>query len=475
MPDCGVLAQVQGNCYVPNTMNERTFCIQTFGCQMNVNDSGWLARALIRRGFEQVAPSDARIHILNTCSVRDKPEQKVYSALGKVRQVTAGRGDAFAVVAGCVAQQIGRGFFSRFPQVRLVVSGDGLVMAPDAVEKLCNDRSLRLDLTDFSVDYPERAPELQNVAEGAASIGPVAYVNIMQGCDNFCAYCIVPYTRGRQKSRSPAAILAECRALLEHGARELVLLGQNVNAFGQDTHGERTSFPQLLHKVAALEGLRSLRFVTPHPKDFAPDTVAAFAELPVLASHLHLPLQSGSDAILARMGRKYTRGGYLRLVEALYTARPDLAIGTDIIVGFPGETEQDFKDTLSVMRDVPYTTSFSFCYSDRPGAAACTFADKIPRDVAALRLERLQLLQQELSLHHLQSRVGLEIEVMLENLSPRQTGENTRWQGRDPWGNIVHVAVCSDHETERGEDLSGLSVRAQVTMAHKHSLLAEEL
>ncbi len=441
---------------------------------MNVNDSGWLARALVRRGFAEVPPGEARIHILNTCSVRDKPEQKVYSALGRVRQLTEGRDDAFAVVAGCVAQQIGRGFFARFPQVRLVVGGDGLVMAPDALEKLCADQDLRLDLTEFAAAYPERDPELEGAADGTAAVGPIAYVNIMQGCDNFCAYCIVPYTRGRQKSRPAPAVLAECRALLEHGARELVLLGQNVNAFGQDAHGDGTTFPQLLHQVAALDGLRRLRFVTPHPKDFSPDTVAAFADLPVLASHLHLPLQSGSDAVLARMRRKYTRSGYLRLVEALYKARPDLAIGTDIIVGFPGETEEDFKDTISVMRSVPFATSFSFCYSDRPGAAAAAFADKVPRDVAALRLERLQAVQDQLTRAQLESRVGTEIAVMLESPSPRRPDDRPSWQGRDPWGNVVHVILRSPGERQPEANLAGTGVRARVMEARRHSLLAEE-
>jgi tRNA-2-methylthio-N6-dimethylallyladenosine synthase len=235
-------------------MSERTFCIQTFGCQMNVNDSGWLARALTRRGFTEAAPETARVHVLNTCSVRDKPEQKVYSALGRVRQLTMGRpdrSDAFAVVAGCVARQIGAGFFRRFPQVRLVVGGDGLRMAPGAIERLCDEPDLKLDLTDFSTAYPERDPELTGAAHtGTAAVEPVAYATIMQGCDNFCAYCIVPYTRGRQKSRSASAVLDECRALLARGAREIVLLGQNVNAYGEDAYGDGTSFSRLLRLVA---------------------------------------------------------------------------------------------------------------------------------------------------------------------------------------------------------------------------------
>ena len=455
-------------------MSDRTFCIQTFGCQMNVNDSGWLARALTRRGFTEVAPELARVHILNTCSVREKPEQKVYSALGRVRQVSAGKADAFAVVAGCVAQQIGSGFFRRFPQVRLVVGGDGLAMAPGAIDRLCAERDLRMDLTDFSAAYPERDPELDGAAgfDGTAAVGPVAYVNIMQGCNNFCTYCIVPYTRGRQKSRSADAVLDECRALLDQGAKEIVLLGQNVNAYGQDG-GSDTDFPRLLHKVAALPGLWRLRFVTPHPKDFSQDTVRAFAELPVLASNLHLPVQSGSDAVLARMNRKYGRDDYLRLVEALYQARPDLAISTDIIVGFPGETERDFQDTLSVMRAVSYAASFSFCYSDRPGAAACDLPDKIAPDVAALRLERLQAVQQELSQTRMAGLVGRRADVLLESPSPRPAGGSASWQGRDPWGNVVHVTLRNNDN--HAPDRAGTTVAARITTAYKHSLVAEEV
>ncbi len=266
----------------------------------------------------------------------------MYSALGRIRHATRGTPGAFAVVAGCVAQQIGAGFFERFPQVRLVVGSDGIAMAPQAIARLCDDPNLRLDYTLFSESYPERDPALSG-APGETP-GPIAYVNIMQGCDNFCAYCIVPYTRGRQKSRATGAILDECRAALDNGAKEITLLGQNVNAFGLDAHGDPgVSFPGLLRQAAALPGLERLRFVTPHPKDFSPETTALFADLPVLCPRLHLPLQAGSDAVLTRMRRRYDRAGYLRLVEELRRARPDLALSTDIIVGFPGESEADFQ------------------------------------------------------------------------------------------------------------------------------------
>ena len=324
-------------------MAQGTFHIITFGCQMNVNDSFWLARSLQRRGFVESPLEKAEVVILNTCSVRDKPEQKVYAALGRIKYETRRVPGSFAVVAGCVAQQIGAGFFERFPQVRLVVGGDGLAMAPDAIERLHGDPSLRLNLTDFSEIYPERDPALP--AQGEGEIPPVAFVNIMQGCDNFCTYCIVPFTRGRQKSRDAGAILDECRALIDNGAKEITLLGQNVNSYGLDKHASGdTSFARLLRKVSELPGLARLRFVTPHPKDLSPEVIAMFGEVPNLCPRLHLPLQAGSDRVLARMNRKYDMARYMTLVEGLRAARPDIALSTDLIVGFPGETEEQFQE-----------------------------------------------------------------------------------------------------------------------------------
>lgn len=450
-------------------MAQGTFHIITFGCQMNVNDSFWLSRSLQRRGFVESPLEQAEIVILNTCSVRDKPEQKVYAALGRIKYETRRVPNSFAVVAGCVAQQIGAGFFERFPQVRLVVGGDGLAMAPDAIERLHADPALRLNLTDFSEVYPERDPALP--AHGEGDIPPVAYVNIMQGCDNFCTYCIVPFTRGRQKSRSPEAILNECRALIDNGAKEITLLGQNVNSYGLDKHASGdTSFAQLLRRVAELPGLARLRFVTPHPKDLSPDVIAMFAELPNLCPRLHLPLQAGSDRVLARMNRKYDMARYMSLVEALRTARPDIALSTDLIVGFPGETEEQFQETLAAVRAVDFMSSFSFCYSDRPGTAASRHEEKVEPAEKLHRLERLQALQEGLSSKWLKARVGCETEVLLEGVSRKQDGEDAgseSWQGRDPWGDAVNVSLPS------GVGAPGLILPVRIVADKKHSLVGE--
>ena len=447
----------------------RTFHVLTFGCQMNVNDSDWLARALVQRGFEEAPLGQATVTIINTCSVREKPEQKVYSALGRVRHETRRNPQAFAVVAGCVAQQIGQGFFEKFPQVRLVTGGDGLSAAPDAIERLCHEPGLKISLVDFAETYPERNPEL---GHGPAPV--VAYVNIMQGCDNYCAYCIVPYTRGRQKSRSAAAVLDECRALLERGSKEICLLGQNVNSFGQDKVGDGTSFASLLRQVSALPGLARLRFLTPHPKDFSPEVVAAFGELENLCPRLHLPLQAGSDAVLKNMGRKYDSARFMDIVRSLRAARPDMAFSSDIIVGFPGETEDDFLQTCAMLESVGFMSSFSFCYSDRPGTRAALLPDKIAQEVKLERLSRLQARQDALGQAWLKTRQGQDSVVLLEGMNSKadSTGSghtpNEHWQGRDPYGVTVNISLPP------GVGKAGLLLPVHITTAKRHTLLAKQ-
>ncbi|GAB1253579.1 tRNA (N6-isopentenyl adenosine(37)-C2)-methylthiotransferase MiaB [Desulfovibrio falkowii] len=447
-------------------MIEKSYHIITFGCQMNVHDSQWLGRALTARGFVEASLEDAQVVVVNTCSVREKPEQKVMSALGRIRHVTGGNPDVLVGVAGCVAQQLGEGFFNKESQVRLVAGSDGISGAPAAIERLLEEPTLHLSLLDFTSHYVER--EAGPGTSGSSS-GPVAFVNIMQGCDNFCAYCIVPFTRGRQKSRSAAAILDECRAVLERGAREITLLGQNVNAFGQDKRGDGTSFAQLLRQVAGLPGLERLRYVTPHPKDMGPEDVAAFAELPQLCPRLHLPLQAGSDVVLRSMRRRYDSAAFLRLVDDLRAARPDLALSTDLIVAFPGETEEDFQDTLAMMRACNFMSSFSFIYSDRPGARAALFPGKIAPDVAQDRLRRLQALQDDLGARWLAARVENrdKTTLLMEGPSPKP-GESAEpsWQGRDPYGVPVHVPLPA------GADHTGFLVQTVITEAKKHSLLA---
>jgi tRNA-2-methylthio-N6-dimethylallyladenosine synthase len=485
----GVYARFALACGRANLFSEpsldKTFHIVTFGCQMNVGDSDWLARTLVARGWRQVPEEDAWLFVVNTCSVRDKPEQKVYSELGRLLQAHGrGKPGLTAAVGGCVAQQIGRGFFERFPFVRLVFGSDGIAGAPDALDQLAAEPGARLALLDFLAAYPERqhAPLVSSVApafdadQGEPEAGPnhqkgQAFVNIMQGCDNFCAYCIVPYTRGRQKSRRPEAVLAECRERVEQGARELTLLGQNVNSYGLDpsSKGNGVGFAELLRQVAAIPGLARLRFTTSHPKDIDPAVIRAFGELENLCPALHLPLQAGSDAVLARMGRKYDRARYLDIVRELRAARPEIALTTDLIVGFPGETEEDFAQTLEIMERVRFESSFSFCYSDRPGVAAVRMRPKVPEAESKARLNRLQSLQNGITKESLKSLEGREAVVLLEAKSRRQDDGAPFWRGRDEAGRVVNLRLDETRE------LAGLLVRARICEAKNHSLLGEKV
>lgn len=332
------------------------FHITTFGCQMNVHDSDWLVRALESRGWKKADENEAQVFIINTCSVREKPEQKVYSELGRVAAHLKRDENVFAAVGGCVAQQVGRGFFGRFPFVKLVFGSDGIANAPNALERIAEGVDEQVALLDFVSIYEER----ETSQERTVSLPETrqAFVNIMQGCDNFCSYCIVPYTRGRQKSRHPDVVVDECRALVESGVREITLLGQNVNSFGQDKGGVGVSFADLLRRVAEIDGLDRLRFTTSHPKDIAPEVISAFGELENLCPSLHLPMQAGSDAVLKAMRRKYTQARYLSIVDGLKAARPDIVLTTDLIVGFPGETEADFQETLEMVERVGFESSF---------------------------------------------------------------------------------------------------------------------
>lgn len=417
---------------------------------MNVRDSQWLAASLLARGLEQTDLANADFAILNTCSVREKPEQKVATAIRRIQQ-TAGSRISIAVL-GCVAQQLGAKLFDFSPQIRLIAGGDAIGRVPDALVELAKTPGLRQTLLDIAPDWEERGRIDEPILNGSA------YVTIMQGCDNFCSYCIVPFTRGREKSRTAAAILAECRQRLEQGAVSLTLLGQNVNAWQDGS----LSFADLLKLVAALDGLKRLRFITPHPKDMAKETIACLAELPVLAPALHLPLQAGSDRVLAAMRRKYSQSDYLKLAQELKNARPDLALTTDLIVGFPGETEADFEETLEVMQKCGFMASYSFCYSDRPGARAALMPDKITRETKLARLARVQTLQEDLSASWLAGRIGANAEILIE--SPSQRGPASFWMGRDAYGTSVHVAL--------EEARSGMLVPVRITAAKKHCLMA---
>lgn len=445
-------------------MNRIPFHIVTFGCQMNVNDSLWLVTMLEKNGFVQAPPEQARVILINTCAVREKPEQKVRLAIRKAGAATGENPEVLVGVLGCVAQNMGKKLYENEPQVRLLAGGDGLINVPAAIRQLLENPDLHMEFLEFSPDFAERDAPANFAAKSA-------YVNIMSGCDNFCAYCIVPFTRGRQKSRTADAVLTECSQLLKKGAREITLLGQNVNAWGRDRHGSREeTFASLLTRTGALPGLERLRFVAAHPKDMDTRTIELFGQLENLCPRLHLPLQAGSNRILKAMRRGHDRDYYLRLVEALHNARADIALSTDLITGFPGETRDDFEQTLDLMRQCQFVSSYSFCYSDRPGTRASLMPDKIAEDEKLERLAILQALQDELTAKWLQSRRGSRAKILLEKPSPRDSAGPNSWQGRDIYGASVNVSLPSENIANLQPEIAGSVVDVIITEAMRHSL-----
>ena len=408
-------------------MIDNSFHIITFGCQMNVHDSQWLARALEARGFCEAPLEEARVVVVNTCSVREKPEQKVISTLGRIRQVTGNSPRVLVAVTGCVAQQLGEKLFSR--QVRLVAGSDGISGAPQAIERLLDEPALRLSLLDFTSHYVEREPGADTPS------APVGFVNIMQGCDNFCAYCIVPYTRGRQKSRLTPAILDECRHLLDRGAREITLLGQNVNSYGKDL-GENVDFPTLLEMANAIPGDFLLRFMTSHPKDATERLFDVMARCEKVAPVIHLPFQSGNTRVLQAMNRRYTREQYLDKVRALRARIPDVVLTSDVIVGFPGETTEEFEDTLSLVEQVRFDALFTFIYSPRKGTPAAEMPDPISKEEKSASFNRLVEAQNRISLEKHQAYIGTVQRCLVDG-----EGEDPRHNltARTPGGRLVHL------------------------------------
>jgi tRNA-2-methylthio-N6-dimethylallyladenosine synthase len=371
----------------------RKLYIKSFGCQMNVYDSRRMADTLAPHGYiETSAAAAADLIILNTCHIREKAVEKVYSELGRVRRLkeaAAAEGRRLVIaVAGCVAQAEGKEIIRRAPAVDLVFGPQSYHRLPDLLARAERDGEA-VD-TEFPVDDKFdhlAAPSLSAVS----SRGVSAFVTVQEGCDKFCTFCVVPYTRGSESSRSVSKILAEVERLAEAGVREVTLIGQNVNAYhGEEPDGRPWSLAQLLERVAQVGGIDRLRYTTSHPRDMADDLIAAHRDLPKLMPQLHLPVQSGSDRILAAMNRRHTRADYVEIVDRLRDARPDLALTSDFIVGFPGETEEDFAATLGLVSEIGYSGAFSFKYSPRPGTPGADLADQVNEETKSDRLHRLQ-------------------------------------------------------------------------------------
>jgi tRNA-2-methylthio-N6-dimethylallyladenosine synthase len=430
--------------------------VHTFGCQMNASDSDRMVELLGRHAFARAeSAEDADLILLNTCAVREKAEQKLLSALGRYREVKARRGTLIAV-SGCVAQQEKDRLLARVPYVDFVFGPDNIGRLPEMVARAGGRERFSetgwMDSEEYV--FPRADPE---AARGRAT----AFVTAMKGCDNVCAFCIVPHTRGREVSRPFPDVIAEVAALAEVGVREVTLIGQNVNSYAGGC-----TFAELLRRVAAVPGVARIRFTTSHPHDLSPALVEVFRDEPKVMPHFHLPVQSGSDPILARMRRDYTVAEYLDRFDRLSEARPGIAITTDFIVGFPGETDEDFEASMRLLARARFEQSFSFLFSPRPHTIANLRLGsapewrEVPRDVAVARLERLQAEQRRIAAAHLAAELGRFVEVLVEGPG-EEPGERL---GRTPENRVVHL------QADEASAPAGALVRARVTRAGASSL-----
>jgi tRNA-2-methylthio-N6-dimethylallyladenosine synthase len=409
------------------------FLIRTFGCQMNEHDSERIGGMLTADGM---TPTDdvagARVIVLNTCAIRENADNKLYGNLGHLKPLKAKNPDLRIVVAGCLAQKDQGMIQEKAPWVDVVVGTHALPHLLDLLRRAEEDGP-QMDVAEYTELFPSALPASREDAFRA-------WVSIAVGCDNACTFCIVPFVRGAQRSRAIGDVLAEIQGLARAGVVEVTLLGQNVNTYGRDITVPGTSrqplFAELLRQVNEVDGLRRIRFTSPHPHDFTPDVIDAMAESEKVCEHIHFPLQSGSDTILKAMQRSYRRERYLGWLDAIRAAMPDVAVSTDIIVGFPGETEEDFAQTLDVVERARFDSAYTFQYSPRPGTRAASMPDQIPKEVVQERFDRLIALQGAISLEKARAQIGTEPEVLVEGTGPRRSST----QARTRTNRIVHLS-----------------------------------
>jgi tRNA-2-methylthio-N6-dimethylallyladenosine synthase len=443
----------------------RRFLLQTFGCQMNMHDSRRIEEVLYARGYEATdAPELADLIVFNTCSIREKADHKLLSTVGTFRPLKERKRGLVIAVAGCMAQQQGEALLDRADLVDIVLGPDNIPELPELVRHV-EDGGPPVARTVFDLEQPSFLtarvrPDRREVS---------SYVTVMKGCDERCTYCIVPYTRGAERYRAAAEIVGEIATLCAGGVREITLLGQTVNSWHEPLQLQaaeadaESEFPELLRRIAReVPELARLRYTSPHPRHVTEALVAAHRDLDVLPAHVHLPVQSGSDRVLRRMLRRYRRQAYLERARALQASRPGFTLSTDIIVGFPGETEEDFEDTLSLVREVGFVSVFGFKYSPRPHTPALRLGDDVPESVKSERLARLFEVADALQTQHHAQLVGTTVDVLVDGPSK----ESGHVAGRSERHELVHVAVPS------GTDWTGRLLRARVTQAKKKSLMA---
>jgi tRNA-2-methylthio-N6-dimethylallyladenosine synthase len=431
--------------------------IKTYGCQMNVYDSARMADLLAPLGFAQAeTAADADMVILNTCHIREKAAEKVYSELGRIKHLKdarAARGNRLIVaVAGCVAQAEGAEIMARQPAVDIVVGPQSYHRLPEMIARIARGAGHVLE-TDFPAEE-----KFDSLPQQSSNSAPAAFLTVQEGCDKFCTFCVVPYTRGPEFSRAPQQVMAEAEALAAHGAREITLLGQNVNAYrGAGPDGTAWTLARLIRRLSEIEGVDRLRYITSHPRDMTDELISAHRDIATLMPYLHLPIQSGSDAILQAMNRQHSAAHYLSLVERVRAARPDIALSSDFIVGFPGESDADFEATLAVVRRVEYAQAYSFKYSPRPGTPAATLK-QVPDDVKDARLQELQALLAAQQKAFNVACVGRTLPVLFDSRGRKQ-GQAI---GRSPYLQSVHA--------EGAASLIGRIVEVRIEEAQPNSL-----
>ena len=451
-------------------MPNKYFYLNTIGCQMNVYDSDQIGLRLSALGYQQTeSPETADLVIVNTCTIRAKAEQKAFSFLGRLAGLKRKKPRLIIGIGGCVAQQEGKAILKRVPHVDLVFGTQAIDRLPHLIQKIEDKRCRIVDVA--MANDPNMADALLSPLRDTQIS---RFVTIMRGCDNYCTYCVVPYVRGRETSRPPDRIVTEIKELVQSGVKEVTLLGQNVNSYGKKEG--LCSFPDLLSRVNAIEGLMRLRFTTSHPKDFDEELINAFRINEKLCDHIHLPVQSGSNRVLKRMNRRYTRELYLDKVAKLRDTCTQIAITSDMIVGFPGETDADFDETLDLIKVVAFDGLFAFMYSDRPQAPAAKLKDKVSKQRKRKRLQILLELQENITKIKNQALVGSIQPIIVEGFSKRQSSGSldhphsaVQWTGRTSTNKIVHF-----HQNENSENCSvigpGRLVHVKIEEAYSHSL-----
>ena len=443
--------------------HQRTFQIRTHGCQMNVHDSERLAGLLEEAGYQRAAAgAPADVVVFNTCAVRENADNKLYGSLGNLLPTKNATPGMQIAVGGCLAQKDRQAIVVRAPWVDVVFGTHNIGSLPVLLERARVQRAAQVEIKEALETFPSNLPTSRESAYAA-------WVSISVGCNNTCTFCIVPTLRGKETDRPPGDILAEIEALVAEGVQEVTLLGQNVNAYGVE-FGDRAAFANLLRSCGEVEGLKRVRFTSPHPKDFTNDVIAAMAETRNVMPQLHMPLQSGSDSVLRAMRRSYRSQRYLGIIDDVRAAMPEAAITTDIIVGFPGETEQDFQATLDVVAAARFAAAFTFQYSIRPGTPAATMPDQIPKPVVQERYERLVELVNEIAWQENLKQVGRPVEVLFADGEGRKDATTARMSGRARDNRLVHVTVPDDPALRpRPGDLA----ETVITYAAPHHLNAD--